>query len=89
MAEAWIIVEPQSSRRYTNALLKLMDQGMLDHAVIVEDLVRWMSEDEVREFCQARLRDDDNECVIREEEEVEEEQDPLDDFNYVGSRHHY
>jgi hypothetical protein len=43
-----------------------------------------MSEAEVKDMCAV------NEFFAYEEDEEEEdESDPLDDFNYVGSRHHY
>ena len=84
---AWKTIDPRDSRAYTCALLELVDEGMIDRQQLIEDLLSWMSEDDVRRFCQKMLRDDDNDCVIREEED--EDLDPLDDFNYVGSRHHY
>jgi hypothetical protein len=42
-----------------------------------------MSEAEVKDMCAV------NKFFAYEEDEEEEESDPLDDFNYVGSRHHY
>lgn len=87
MSKPWKTIDPRNSRAYTCALLEIVDDGGIQRQELVEDLLMWLSEDSVRRFCQKILRDDDNECIIREESD--EESDPLDDFNYVGSRHHY
>lgn len=71
-------------REYTNKLLEAMDEGMIEPKTLVEQLVAWMSEDDVRDFCVSY------EYFNEEEEDTEEEdEDPMDDFNYVGSPHHY
>ena len=70
------------TREYTIRLLELVDEGVIDRDSLIQDLLGWMSEDEVRQFALQ------SEYVVEEEEE-DEEYDPLDDFNYVGSRHHY
>jgi hypothetical protein len=73
------------TREYTIRLLELVDEGVIDRDSLIQDLLGWMSEDEVRRFAlQSEYLNDDD-----EDEEDEEEYDPLDDFNYVGSRHHY
>lgn len=73
MADPIVTVDPRSARGYTNALLEMVDDGMMDKDVLLQELLLWMSEHEVQDFCQRSLllRDDDNECVIREEEEEE------------------
>jgi hypothetical protein len=50
----------------------------------------YMSEDDVKDMCRA------NDLLLGEDEEEEEDWDEcadpdaaLNDFNYVGSRHHY
>ena len=69
--------------------LSLVEDGMIDPMLMLTAALNWMSTDEVREMLDA------NELSPRfdeDEEEDEEEEDPeaaLDDFNYVGSRHHY
>jgi hypothetical protein len=85
------VIDPRDSRAYTVALLELVDEGVLDKDTLIQDLLGWMSEDDVAGFCKKNLRDEDsNECLIGPEvDEVEDELDPLDDFNYVGSRYHY
>jgi DNA-binding ferritin-like protein (Dps family) len=94
MSKPWKTIDPCDSRAFTCALLELVDEGMVDRQQLIEDLLSWMSEHDVEKFCQKMLRDDDNDCVIRAEDEEEEDdeycdEDALDDFNYVGSRHHY
>jgi len=75
MAEAWKTVKKYEARGFTNALLELMDEGVLSAESLVEDLLSWMSEGDVQEFCERRLelRDEDNECIIRLESEEDED----------------
>ena len=69
--------------------LSLVEDGMIDPMLMLTAALNWMSTDEVRDMLDA------NELSPRfdeDEEDEEEEEDPeaaLDDFNYVGSRHHY
>jgi hypothetical protein len=67
--------------------LEMVNEGMVDPMLLLQAALNWMSHDEVREMLDA------NELSPRfsedEEEEDEDGDDPLDDFNYVGSRHHY
>jgi hypothetical protein len=90
MAKAFYTVAFGDTRGFTNALLDLVDEGALNRDILIGELLRWMSEDEVEEFCTRNLllRDDDNEPIIRRED-GDEDESALDDFNYVGSRHHY
>ena len=83
------VIDPHDTRAYTCAVLELVDEGMLDKDVLIGELLSWMSEHEVKQFCERNLRDDEtNECLIGPELD-DDEDDALDDFNYVGSRHHY
>lgn len=66
-------------REYTNKLLEMVEEGLLDKDMVIMACVNYMSEDDVRRMMEA------NEMV----EEEDEDEDALDDFNYVGSRHHY
>ena len=75
MAQPWKVIDKRDSRAYTCALLELVDEGMLDRDSLIQDLLGWMSEYKVEQFCKQNLRDDDNECVIRDESEVEDEED--------------
>lgn len=83
------VIDPHDTRAYTCAVLELVDEGMLDKDFLIGELLSWMSEHEVKQFCERNLRDDEtNECLIGPELD-DDEDDALDDFNYVGSRHHY
>jgi DNA-binding ferritin-like protein (Dps family) len=73
MSEPFRTIDPRDSRAYTCALLELVDEGMIARGQLIEDLLSWMSEDDVEQFCKKMLRDEDNECIIREaDEEIEE-----------------
>lgn len=71
-------------RAVTCKILELMDEGALSAHAVAYACLAYMSEDEVADM--ARL----NELIVVEEDSEEDiDQDPMDDFNYVGSRHHY
>ena len=67
-------------REYTNKLLEMVEEGLLDKDMVIMACVKFMSEDNVKDMMEA------NEMI---EDEEEDEEDLLDNFNYVGSRHHY
>ena len=65
------------AREYTKKLLEMVEDGLLDKDMVIMACVNHMSDADVRGMMEA------NEMV------EEEDEDALDDFNYVGSRHHY
>jgi hypothetical protein len=68
------------SREYTIKLIELAEEGVVSWESIAKSALSYMSEADVEDM------------AITEgfvEEEDEEESDPIDDWNYVGSRHHY
>ena len=67
------------TREYTNKIIELIDDGIIDKDWLIQGLLMWMSEHDVEQFYDANLRPDED----------EEESDPMDDFNYVGSPMHY
>ena len=67
------------ARKYTLAVAELSGEGIVSQEWLIAALLGWMSEQDVKEFVQQEL-----EGLVEEEEE-----DPLDDFNYVGARCHY
>lgn len=67
------------AREYTKQLLQMVEDGLLDKDMVIMACVNHMSDVDVRDMMEA------NEMV----EEEDEDEDALDDFNYVGSRHHY
>ncbi len=75
----------RTSRPVTCELLDNLEQGLYDKDRMIADLLGWMSEAEVERFARS------NEYLIESEEDDDEDdpEDALDDFNYVGSRHHY
>ena len=74
-------------RETTIKLLELADEGVISWETIARSCLCYLSEDEVEDM--ARV----NELLFEEEEEEdepeEEEYDIMDDYNYVGSHHHY
>lgn len=71
-------VRPETCR-----LLDMMDEGLLDPRTVADMALAWLSEHSVKQMMQA------NDIPTSDQVEEEEEYDPMDDFNYVGSRHHY
>ena len=71
------IVVASGVRAYTNALGELLDMGMISEGELLNDLLCYLSEQEVEDFVirNLRLRDDDNECIIRHEDELEQEEE--------------
>jgi hypothetical protein len=73
-------------REYTVKLLEAIQAGMIDREAVITAALQHMSEDEVKDMCEAEgwFEHEDE-----EEEDSHPQPDPIDDFNYVGSRHHY
>ena len=67
-------------REYTNKLLEMVEEGLLDKDLVIMAFAKFMSEDNIKDMMEA------NEMI---EDEEEDEEDLIDNFNYVGSRHHY
>ena len=65
------------AREYTNKLLEMLEEGLLDKDTVIMACLKYMSEGEVADMMSC------NEFLMDEEEEED------DDFNYVGSKHHY
>ena len=61
----------------------MMDEGLISAEAVAEMALAYMSEDDVADMMRC------NDIIEDEEEDEEEESDPMDDFNYVGSPHHY
>ena len=74
-------------RDYTVKLMSMMDEGLITAQAVADMCLAYMSEDDVKDMCRANdiLDEEDEDRVVEEEDES----DPMDDFNYVGSRHHY
>ena len=63
----WTARDARRSRRYTTALLDMVEQGVVDKDSLIQDLLGWMSEDEVKEF--ARRNDYLQDDPVDEDEE--------------------
>lgn len=72
------------TRQYTDQLLEMIQEGMLDRDTVIMACCKYMSEDEVQDMMEA------NDFVPEEEEEDDEEWSPYTaDYNDVGSYHHW
>jgi len=74
------------TRKYTDRLLEMIEEGLVDRDYVIMSCVKYMSEDEVKDMMHI------NEIYTEEDVEEEDEddvEDLLNNFNYVGSRHHY
>lgn len=40
------------AREYTNKLGELMDEGLLDSTQVVEEMMKFFSEDDIQDFCE-------------------------------------
>jgi len=60
------------SRKYTNKLLEMMDEGLLDPKTVAEMALAWMSEYEVGEMMEAN-------DLLDDEEEDEDDGQPDED----------
>ena len=56
------------SRKYTNHLIELIEEGMISKDIVILSCLKYMSEDDVRDMMEA------NEFIVDEEEEEESEQ---------------
>lgn len=53
-------------RKYTNKLLEMVDEGLIDKDTLIVACLKWMSEDDVREMAKA------NELILEDEEDEED-----------------
>ena len=68
------------TRQYTEQLLEMIEDGILDRDAVIMACVKYMSEDEVRDMMEI------NEFVPAEDEE---DDDMEWDWNNPASPHHY
>lgn len=62
-----LYVTYSKSRKYTNTLLDMVDEGLLDKDTVILACVKYMSEDEVKDMMEC------NEFILDEDEEEEDE----------------
>ena len=61
------------ARPNSNKLLQMVDDGLLDKDTLIRDLIGYMSDDDVKQFCDA------NDIELEEEDEEEDEEDEEED----------
>lgn len=63
------------SRGFTKGLHALLEEGMMSPEAVLNELLCWLSEDEVARFVQNNwmFRGDENDCIIGYPEEESEE----------------
>lgn len=77
------------TRKITNKLMDMIEEGLVDRDIVIQACLCYMSEDEVADMCHV------NEFILHQDEDDEDSEEDidvdsyLDDYNYVGSRHHY
>lgn len=60
------------SREYTNKLLELVEDGLLDRDTVIMACVKYMSEDDVKDMMES------NEFILEEDEDEEDEDSEWD-----------
>ena len=49
----WTAKDARRSRPYTTELLDMVEQGLIEKDSLINDLLGFLSEDEVRQFCRS------------------------------------
>jgi hypothetical protein len=70
-------------REYTCRVLEALDEHILNKDMLIDMMLTWMSESDVKAMCKA------NDICLDEEEEEEEYLSDLENPNSVHSRYHY
>lgn len=63
------------SREYTNKLLEMVEEGLLDKDTVIMACVKYMSEDDVKDMMEA------NEFILEDEDEDDLEEYPQEDID--------
>lgn len=63
------------TRKYTNMLLEMIDDGLIDRDLVINACLKYMSEDDVQDMMEA------NEFI---EEQYEDEDEDDDDYTVTG-----
>jgi hypothetical protein len=73
------------SRKHTVKLMDLLAEGLLDADTVLEACLCYMSDSDVEDMMRS------NDMLPKEEyeDEVEDDLDPMEDYNYVGHPMHY
>lgn len=68
-------------RKYTNKIIEMVDEGVLDRDTLIRDLLMWMSESDVEEFYDRNLHDDEDEDEEDDYDGQPSEMDEWHDFD--------
>ena len=49
------------TREYTNKIIEMVDEGMVDRDMLIRDLLNWMSESDVEDFYDSYYGQDEDE----------------------------
>ncbi len=79
----WTTADTRRARAYTCKLLEMAEGGEINWEKLARDALGWMSEADVAEFARR------NDYLPAPDDDTDADDDALDNFNYVGSRHHY
>ena len=78
------------TRTWTRRLLEEINEGILDANTVLLAALDALSEDDVRDMCEANGWFDTEEDEDSEDEDSEDiSGEHIDNPNWVGSRHHY
>ena len=65
------------TRKYTNMLLEMIDDGLIDRDLVINACLKYMSEDDVQDMMEA------NEFIEEQYEDEDEDEDD-DDYTVTG-----
>lgn len=74
------------TRFYTNRVLEAVSEGSLDKDALIQTLLMWMSEHDVKQMV---LANDLQEILMPDGDEEDDMEELLSNPNYVGSKYHY
>jgi hypothetical protein len=70
-------------REYTIRVREAVDEHLLNKDMLIDMMLQWMSESDVKAMCQA------NDICLDDEEEEDEAESDLENPDSVYSRYHY
>lgn len=68
-------------RKYTNKVIEMVDEGLLDRDTLIRDLLMWLSESDVEEFYERNLSDHDEDEDLDEGYEHDGQPDEMQEWH--------